>query len=115
MSRDNASLLDIVQAGQKVVQFAEGLTREQLEVDVMRQSAILYQITIIGEATKRLSQIYREEHPEIPWRRIAGMRDILAHQYDRLNFDTVWEVIQQEIPQLLVAIEPLLPKAPPEN
>ena len=55
MSRDNASLLDIAQAGQRVLQFAQKLTREQLSGDVMRQSA-LYQITIFGEATKRLSQ-----------------------------------------------------------
>jgi uncharacterized protein with HEPN domain len=56
MSRDSASLLDIVRAGQLVLQFAQGLSREQLESDVLRQSAILYQISIMGEATKRLSR-----------------------------------------------------------
>ena len=114
MSRDSASLLDIAQAGQRALQFAQGLTREQLSGDVMRQSAILYQITIVGEATKRLSQTYREKHPEIPWRRIAGMRDIIAHQDDRVNFDTIWEVIHQDIPKLLAMIAPLLPKEPTE-
>ena len=76
----------------------------------MRQSAILYQITIVGEASKRLSQTYREQHPEILWRRIAGMRDIIAHQYERVNFDTIWEVIHQDIPELLAMIAPLLPQ-----
>jgi uncharacterized protein with HEPN domain len=66
MSRDRSSLLDIVEAGQRALKFAEGLTREQLELDLLRQSAILYQIMIIGEATKRLSQEYREQHSEIP-------------------------------------------------
>jgi uncharacterized protein with HEPN domain len=56
MSRDSASLLDIVRAGQLVLQFAQGLNREQLASDLLKQSAILYQIAIIGEATKRLSR-----------------------------------------------------------
>lgn len=67
MSRDSASLLDIVRAGELILQFAQGVSREQLESDVMRQSAILYQITIMGEATKRLSREFRSQHTEVPW------------------------------------------------
>jgi uncharacterized protein with HEPN domain len=110
MSRDSTSILDVAKAGRQVLQFAEGLSREQLETDLMRQSAILYQIPVIGEATKRLSPSYREQYPDIPWKQMAGMRDFLAHQYDRIDFDTVWEVIQQEIPELLKMIAPLLPE-----
>ena len=84
MSRDSASLLDIVKAGQLVLQFAQGLDREQLASDILRQSAILYQISIMGEATKRLSREFREQHSEVPWDDVAGMRDIIAHQYDRV-------------------------------
>jgi len=104
MSRDSASLLDIVRAGQLILQFAQGVSREQLESDVMRQSAILYQITIMGEATKRLSREFRAQHTEV-----AGMRDIIAHQYDRLDLNIVWQVIQRNIPELLSMIVPLLP------
>ena len=114
MLRDNASLADIIKAGRQVVQFAEGLTREQLELDFIRQSAILYQIIIVGEATKRLSQAYRLQHPDIPWKRIAGLRDILAHQYDRVDDDIIWAVIQQEIPELLAMLTPLLAEEPTE-
>jgi uncharacterized protein with HEPN domain len=109
MSRDSASLLDIVRAGQLILQFAQGVSREQLESDVMRQSAILYQITIMGEATKRLSREFRAQHTEVPWDNIAGMRDIIAHQYDRLDLNIVWQVIQRNIPELLSMIVPLLP------
>jgi uncharacterized protein with HEPN domain len=66
MSRDNASLLDIVRAGQLILQFAQGLNREQLESDLRTQSAILYQVAIMGETTKRLSRDFREKHPEVP-------------------------------------------------
>lgn len=109
MSRDSASLLDIVRAGELILQFAQGVSREQLESDVMRQSAILYQITIMGEATKRLSREFRSQHTEVPWDDIAGMRDIIAHQYDRLDLNIVWQVIQRNIPELLSMIVPLLP------
>jgi uncharacterized protein with HEPN domain len=109
MLRDSASLLDIVRAGQLVLQFAQPVSREQLDLDLMRQSAILYQIAIMGEATKRLSREFREQHPEVPWDDIAGMRDIIAHQYDRLDLDIVWRVIKQNIPELLSKLAPLLP------
>ncbi len=109
MSRDDASLLDIYQAGQRAVSYAEGLTRSGLEVDGMRVSAILYQVLIIGEATKRLSQELRDEHPEIPWNNMAGMRDIVAHHYDEIDFDVLWNVLQYGIPDMLRKIQPLLP------
>lgn len=76
-------------------------------------SAILYQIAVIGEATKRLSQEFRQQHPEIPWRDIAGMRDVLLHKYDQVDFDVIWDVVQSKLPELLTLLEPLLPS--PEN
>ena len=77
---------------------------------MMRQSAILYQITIMGEATKRLSREFRAAHPEIPWDDVAGMRDVIAHQYDPIDLDIVWQVIGRNIPELLSLIAPLLPR-----
>ena len=109
MSRDKASLLDIDRAGKLILQFAQGLSRKQLESDLRTQSAILYQITIMGEATKRLSREFREQHPEIPWDDIAGMRDVVAHQYDRVDLNIVWQVIQRNIPELLNLLITLLP------
>jgi len=109
MSRDSASLLDIVNAANRVLQFAEGLDKSALATNEEKQSAMLYQIIVIGEATKRLSSEFRNQHPEIPWKDIAGMRDILAHQYDRVNLNTLWDAIQIDIPELLTLLEPLLP------
>ena len=115
MSRDSASLLDIYAAGQNVLAYAQGLSQAELEADGMRLSAILYQILIVGEATKRLSSEFRSQHPEIPWDDIAGMRDVLAHQYDRVNFKILWRVIQHSFPELLDRIAPLLPDEPSDS
>lgn len=108
MSRNKASLLDIVNAARRVLQFAEGIDKSELATNEEKQSAILYQIIVMGEATKRLSPEFREQYPEIPWKDIAGMRDILAHQYDRLNFNTLWDVIQSDVPEVLPLLESLL-------
>ena len=109
MSRDNASLLDIYRAGQQAVSYAEGLDRRKLEADGMCVAAVLYQVLIIGEATKRLSQKLRDEHPEIPWNNMAGMRDIVAHHYDEIDFGVLWNVLQFGIPDMLRKIQSLLP------
>lgn len=109
MSRDSASLLDIVNAAKRALLFAEGLDKSALANNEEKQSAILYQVIVIGEATKRLSAEFRSQHPEIPWKDIAGMRDILAHQYDRVNLNTLWDVIQTDIPELLALLRPLQP------
>ena len=98
MSRDSASLLDIVNAAKRVLLFAEGLEKSALANNEEKQSAILYQVIIIGEATKRLSA-FRFQHPAVPWKDIAGMRDVLAHQYDRVNLNTLWDAIQTDIPE----------------
>jgi uncharacterized protein with HEPN domain len=109
MSRDKAALLDIHNAAQRILLFATGLTKSNLATNEEKQSAILYQVIIVGEATKRLSNDFRNTHSDIPWKDIAGMRDVLAHQYDRVNLDTLWDVIQNDIPELIELITPLLP------
>ena len=79
--RDAAYLLDILEAAKLVVSFLEGISQEAFQSDLMRQSAVVRQIEIMGEAAKRLSQKRKEELPDIPWKKIAGMRDVLIHAY----------------------------------
>ena len=67
---------------------------------------------VIGEGVKRLSFEFRDQHPEIPWYLIAGMRDHLIHAYDAVDLEEVWKTISQDIPDLLNKIEPLLPQEP---
>ena len=111
-NRDLASIIDIYQAAQKIYNFSQDTNRNDLSTDEMRLSAILYQITIMGEATKRLSTKFRQQHDSIPWKEIAGIRDKLIHNYDNVKLDVVWNVVSKEIPKLIEQLEPLLPAKP---
>ncbi len=72
------------------------------------QDAIIRQLEIIGEATKRLSSEVREDHPEIPWRRLAGLRDVLIHDYMSVDLEAVWAIVQDGVPALKACVERIL-------
>jgi uncharacterized protein with HEPN domain len=106
------SLIDIIVAVKQVVSFAQGTDVGTLANDSMKLSAILYQVAVIGEATKRLTHDFRGQHPEIPWRQMAGMRDRLIHEYDAIDVDVVWTVATTNLPELLPKLEVILAAIP---
>jgi uncharacterized protein with HEPN domain len=89
MSRDREALIDIVEAIKLILRYVEAVDFDRLAANIEKQDAILRRITIIGEATKRLSKDFREQHPTIPWKEIAGMRDVITHDYDEVDLDEV--------------------------
>ncbi|MFM6310555.1 MAG: DUF86 domain-containing protein [Dolichospermum sp.] len=107
MSRDPECLIDIITAIRRILRYTNGISRVELEANDEKLSAILYQITIIGEATKRISLTFRQHHSEIPWREMAGMRDVIVHKYDQLDFDIVWDVVQNKLSELSTLIYPI--------
>jgi uncharacterized protein with HEPN domain len=114
MQRDQATLLDILRAARLALEFGGGLTRSVLEDDLRTQSAVLHQLMLLGEGVKRLSDRFRDEHSEIPWRLIAGMRDRLIHGYDDVDLDQVWETVVEDLPELIPSIERLVTPQPPK-
>jgi uncharacterized protein with HEPN domain len=90
-NRDRASLLDIASSAQKVLQYKGNTDKGAFLADDKTQSAIVFQLLIIGEAVKRISSELRSQHSEIPWSLIARMRDNLIHRYDDIDLDEVWK------------------------
>ncbi|MBP7689789.1 MAG: DUF86 domain-containing protein [Thermoflexales bacterium] len=72
------------------------------------QDAVIRNFEIMGEAVKRLSPEVRDAHPGIPWRQVAGFRDVLIHDYFGIDLDEVWGVVQTNLPQLKQQIEVIL-------
>ncbi|MEI6426843.1 MAG: DUF86 domain-containing protein [Pseudanabaena sp. ELA607] len=110
MLKDEAVLLDIARFCQEVIDLTYGMDRDDFTGDRTKQLAVLYEIAVLGEAVKRLSMEFREAHPEIPWKEIAGMRDKVIHQYDRVKVSVVWQAVKIDVPTLLESITPLLPR-----
>ena len=111
--RDLAAVWDIVQAGRLIEEFTEGMGEEEFCADRKTHFAVIAQLQIIGEAAKRLSAPFREAHPSIPWRDMAGMRDVLIHLYHRVDLSEVWRVVADDISPLLAELRRSPPPTDP--
>ena len=115
MTRDLLYLDHILEAAGRIEEYTtEG--RDTFLTDRRTQDAVLRNFEIIGEATKRLSQATRDLVPEVPWRQVAGLRDVLIHRYETVDLETVWEIVERDVPVLRQAVAALLEDAePPEE
>ena len=84
------------------------MTYEQFEQDFRINFAVVRALEIIGEATKRLPLSLRDQYPDIPWKRMAGMRDRIIHGYDTVDLEVVWDTVKLEIPQLKPLLQQIL-------
>lgn len=107
MSRDEVYLRHILDAIRCIESYIE-VGRDEFFASSMRQDAVVRQLEVIGEAVKQISQVVRDRRPEIPWRDIAGMRDVLIHAYFSVDLEQVWEVTQRDLQDLRKVVEEIL-------
>ena len=112
MSPDLMPFTDILLAINRTLGFIHGFDGDRFLSDKRTQWAVYSQVIVIGEATRRISREFQNEHPEIPWAEMTGMRNKLVHDYDDIDWELVWDTVTADFPKLKAAIEPLIPKEP---
>ena len=98
--RDRGYLLDILDALGLVRRYVHGVARDQFCLDTKLQDAVIRRLTIVGEATRRLSDEAKSQFPEVPWPQMAAFRNIAVHEYDRIDLEIVWKIIEKDLPGL---------------
>ncbi len=105
---EQAFLKDILEAARRIISYIEGIEYAAFLNDLKTQDAVVRNLEIIGEATKHLSNEVRQQASHIPWQSIARMRDKLIHHYFGVNLDIVWNVVQDDLAELVEAVESIL-------
>ncbi len=114
MRDDRERLRDIQEAIARIERYAE-LGRDAFEQDELIQNWMISHLQIIGEACRALSEDLRGQYPEIPWRAIMGMRNILVHQYFAIDVNAVWVALERDLPNLKQTIATMLEALAPED
>ena len=112
--RDAAYIWDMLDSAKTLRDFVTGVSFYNYSQDKKLQLAVERTLEIIGEAARRVSETYRQAHPEIPWQSIIAQRNVLAHEYGEIKHEMIWKVATIRIPELISLLEILIP-APPNT
>lgn len=101
-----AHMLDM---SKQAIDIVSSKNRSEYDADIVLRLALTHLVQVIGEAAQRVSIEFQNDHPEIPWREITGMRNRIVHDYLNVDEDVVWQVIQGDLPVLVNIIQSVLP------
>lgn len=109
MKRDvKVFLEDILESIEKIEEYTANIDEDDFYENSIIQDAVLRRLEIIGEAVKNILDDFREKYPDIPWKQIAGMRDVLIHAYFGVSLRRVWKVVEEDIQDLKFRILKIL-------
>ena len=110
--RDAAYLWDMLDAAKTAAEFTKDVSIQKFLQDRKLQFALERAIEIIGEAARRVSEPFKQSHPEIPWASMIGQRNVLIHEYGDVRLELVWKVATKNVPALIAQLESLIPSNP---
>jgi uncharacterized protein with HEPN domain len=110
MNRDKTYLQDIIKAIEKINSYIKDNDFSSFQNNYMMQDAIIRNLELIGEASRRLSIEFEQNYPEYPYAETVGMRNVLIHEYDKIDLQRTWDTIQTDLPNLKKYIEAIISK-----
>ncbi|MCX6669737.1 MAG: DUF86 domain-containing protein [Methanothrix sp.] len=109
MSRDYLLYLEDMQTScGKILRYTEDIDFDQFAADERTYDAVIFNLVILGEAAKHVPPVVRERYPNVPWRKVAGLRDISVHRYFGLDEEILWDILQKQIRPILDQINQIL-------
>jgi len=105
---DLTRLKHMLDAGNEIIEFSEGKTRSDLDEDRKLSLSLVHLLEILGEAASEISEEFKRDHPEIPWKQVIGMRNRLIHGYFDIDLDIVWRTVIEDIPSLVPKLEKII-------
>ncbi|WFN35280.1 DUF86 domain-containing protein [Methanogenium sp. S4BF] len=106
MPRDYSLYLhDILESVERIQRYTHGMSYEDFRENDLVQDAVIRNLMVIGEAVKLIPVSQKEEHPDISWRKVAGLRDILIHAYFGVHNEIIWDIIRNKIPELQIVVK----------
>lgn len=113
MRRDAVFIADIVLSADKITTYLDGVSRASFDADDLRQDAVIRHLCLIGEAASSVTEETRSRRPDVPWRLIRGMRNMLIHQYFDIDLDIVYNAATADVPPLAAQLLDFLAEIDP--
>jgi uncharacterized protein with HEPN domain len=100
--------MDVLESIERIDEYVRGLTAPEFAADGRSQDAVLLRLQVVGQAVKSLPADFRASHPEVAWREIAGTRDVIVHEYFRVDLGLVWDMLHGDLPKLKADVRRIL-------
>ena len=116
MTRDlQVYIEDILESLKLIADYVRDIDEDEFYNNIQIQDAVIRRFEIIGEATKQVPQNFRSQYPHIPWRKMAGLRDVLIHHYFGVNVERVWKMIKNDLDKIKKDVSELISELPPSG
>ena len=110
MWKDDAHLLEMLEAARRAAAFLEERDEPGFYADSLLQHGVMMPLVVIGETAHKVSKEFQDAHPEVPWRLMSGIRNVLVHAYGQVRLDRVWHAAHVRVPALIRDLELLVPR-----
>ena len=108
MLRDDAYLLDILESARAAIKYMRDKTWDEFSRDHLLQDGVVRRLEIIGEASGRVSEETQMKYPHLPWMAMKGTRNKIIHEYDSIELDIIWKIVQEDLPTLIDELEKII-------